>query len=116
MIGGLIRGLHLTAALKRSAGEVRLSVRRTVQRAALLLGALLLLGIGFGFLVTAGFIVLADEIGAVEASIVFGLVFVVVGAGVLAALAARRRHPVTPFSAVNPASPLTKSLLDVGQD
>jgi hypothetical protein len=115
MIGGLVRGLYLTAAVKRGADEVRSSVRRTVRRAVLLLIALLLVVCGAGFLVAAGFMALADEIGAIEASIVIGVAFAVAGSGVLAAVGGRRRPPV-PASVSSPVSPLSKPLLDVGQE
>jgi hypothetical protein len=115
MIGGLLRGLYLTAAVKRSADEVRSSVRRTVLRAVLCLIALLLVACGAGFLVAAGFMALADEIGAIEASIVTGIAFALAGGGMLAAVGARRRPPV-PTVPLNPVSPLSKPLLDVGQE
>jgi hypothetical protein len=114
MIGGLLRGFYLTAAVKRGADEVRYSIRRTVSRALLYLLALLLVACGAGFLVAAGFIALADEIGAIEASLVIGIAFAVVGAG-LAAVAARRRPPVLP-SLPSSVSPLSKPMLDVGQE
>lgn len=115
MIGGLLRGLYLTAAFKRSADEVTSSVRRTVRRAALCLVAFLLVACGAGFLVAAGFMALADEIGAIEASIVIGIAFAVAGAGMLAAIAVRRRPPAL-ANLSNQVSPLSKPLLDVGQE
>jgi hypothetical protein len=115
MMGGLLRGLHLTTAFKRSADEIRSSVRRTVLRVVLSLVALLLVACGAGFLVAAGFMALADEIGAIEASIVIGIAFAVAGAGMLAAVGIRRRPPVA-ASLSNPLTPLSKPLLDVGQE
>jgi hypothetical protein len=77
-------------------------------------GAALLLACGAGFLVAAGFMALADEVGAIEASLVVGIAFLVVG-GLVAALAARRRVPASaPISDHVP--PLTKPLLDAGQE
>jgi hypothetical protein len=115
MIGGLLRGLNLTAAVKQSAAEIRSSVRRTVLRAILTLIALLLVACGAGFLVAAGFLALADEIGAIEASIVLGIAFAVVGGGILAAAGARRRSP-GPAGPSDLVPPLSKPLLDIGQE
>jgi hypothetical protein len=116
MIGGLLRTVYLTAAVKRGADEVRSSVRRAAVSAVLCLLALLLVGCGAGFLVAAGFMVLADEIGAVEASIVLGIAFAVVGGGILAAVGARRRPP-RPAGGISNATPgLSKPLLDIGQE
>ncbi|MGH6927374.1 MAG: phage holin family protein [Dongiaceae bacterium] len=115
MIGGLLRGLYLTAAFRQGADEVKASVRRAVRSAALSLIALLLVACGAGFLVAAGFMALADEIGAIEASLVIGIAFAVAGGGMLAAVGARRRPP-TPAHLSNPPSPLSKPLLDVGQE
>ena len=115
MIGGLLRGLYLTAAVKRSADEVRSSVRRTALRVAAYLIALLLVVCGAGFLVAAGFMALADEIGAIETSIVFGVAFALAGGGLLIAVRARRRPPA-PVSLSNAAPPLSKPFLDIGQE
>ena len=115
MIGGIIRGLFLTAAFKRGAEEAKSSLRHAIRRAVLCFVALLFLAFGIGFLVAAGFMALADEIGPVEASLVLGIAFAVVGAGLFAVVSWRRRPPA-PVDRSESAAPLSKPLLDVGQE
>jgi len=114
MIGGIIRGLFLTAAFKRGAEEAKSSLRRAARRAVICVVALLFLVLGIGFLIAAGFMALADEIGPLEASLVLGIAFAVVGTGLFAVVASRRRPP-TPVDR-SESAPLTKPLLDVGQE
>ncbi|MGE0119071.1 MAG: phage holin family protein [Dongiaceae bacterium] len=104
----------MTAAVKRGADEVKSSLRRAVQRAVLCLAALVLLACGAGFLVAAGFMALADEIGPIAASLWIGIAFAVVGV-VLAVIAMRKRAPA-PSTVAPPLPSLSKPLLDAGQE
>jgi UPF0716 family protein affecting phage T7 exclusion len=115
MIGGIIRGLYLTTAFKRGAEEAKASLRRTVRRAVLCLVAGVLLACGAGFLIAAGYMALADEIGPVEASLAFGIAFALAGAGLLAAVGRRRRAPA-PAPLAAPAAPLSKPFVEIGQE
>jgi hypothetical protein len=116
MIGGIIRGLYLTTAFKRGAEEAKASLRRTVRRAALCLVAGVLLACGAGFLIAAGYLALADEIGPVEASLVFGIAFALIGAGLLAAVGRRRRAPTSAAPLAAPATSLSKPFVEIGQE
>jgi uncharacterized membrane protein YoaK (UPF0700 family) len=78
------------------------------------LAALVLLACGAGFLVAAGFMALADEIGPIAASLWIGIAFAVVGV-VMAAIAMRKRTPA-PSAVETPVSSLSKPLLDAGQE
>jgi hypothetical protein len=116
MIGGLLRGLYLTTAVKRGADEVRSSIRRAALRAVAGLIAVLLVVCGAGFLVAAGFMVLAEEIGATEASLVFGIAFAVAGGGVLAAVGVRRRPAAATDDVSSTLPSLSKPLLAIGEE
>ena len=114
MIGGLLRSLLMTAAVKRGTDEVKSSLRHAARRAVFGLAALVLLACGAGFLVAAGFMALADEIGPIAASLWIGIAFAVTGV-VLAAIAMRKRAPA-PSAVETPVSSLSKPLLDAGQE
>lgn len=115
MIGGIIRGLYLTTAFKRGAEEAKASLRRTVRRTVLCLVAGVLLACGAGFLIAAGYMALADEIGPVEASLAFGIAFALAGAGLLAAVGRRRRAPA-PAPLAAPTASLSKPFVEIGQE
>jgi cytochrome bd-type quinol oxidase subunit 2 len=114
MIGGLLRSLLMTAAVKRGTEEMKSSLRHAARRAVLGVAALVLLACGAGFLVAAGFMALADEIGPIAASLWIGIAFAVVGV-VMAAIAMRKRTPA-PSAVETPVSSLSKPLLDAGQE
>ncbi len=114
-MGRILRGLVWTAAFSRGADGVRLALQRARRRAALaLLGVALALG-GGGFLLAAGFMALADFLGAIRASLIVGAVLVVVAAGLL--WSARRRMGVAATDRrPDEPSPIAMTLAGVGRE
>ncbi len=114
-MGRIFRGLVWTAAFSRGADGVRLALRRAQRRAAFVLfGVALALG-GGGFLLAAGFMALADFLGAIRASLIVGAALIVVAAGLL--WSARRRMAVdaTRHRPDEP-SPFATTLAGVGRE
>jgi len=117
-MGSILRNLLWTAMVSRGAGEMRRALRRARQRAALIALGLVLALVGVGFLLAAGFMALADVIGAVRASLIVGGALTLVGGGFLAYAGSRRRGAPTASSdpGSGQSSPIAMTLIDIGRD
>jgi hypothetical protein len=93
-MGKILRGLLWSAAVSRGAETMKLSLRRARRRFALVTVGVVFAFVGVGFLLAAGFLELADLLGAVRAGLVTGGVLLVVGAGFI--LSAYRRSVAAP--------------------
>lgn len=105
----------MSTAVTRGVDEVKLSLRRAIRRAVLAAIAVVLLLGGCGFLLAAGFIALADRVGALDASLIVGGALLL--AGVIAFLLARQRvFAERKIRTSSNRSPMASSLLDVGRE
>jgi hypothetical protein len=112
-MGQILRGLLWSAAVSRGADTMRLSLRRARRRVALVTVGVVFAIAGTGLLLAAGFMELADLLGAVRAGLIVGAVLLVAGAGFILSAhrltAAANRPPHDP-------SPLATTMTDVGRE
>jgi hypothetical protein len=116
-MGHILRNLLWTAAVSRGAGEMRLALRRARRRAALIALGLALGLAGGSFLLAAGFMALADLVGALHACLIVGAILVAAGGGSL--LFARGRRRIAAAVADDGSadtSPIATALIGVGRD
>jgi hypothetical protein len=116
-MGPILRNLLWTAAVSRGTGEMRRALRRARRKAALIALGLALGLAGGGFLVAAGFMALADLVGALQACLIVGATLVVAAGGSLL-FARGRRHVSTAAADRGSAdtAPLATTLIGVGRD
>jgi hypothetical protein len=94
---------------------MRLSLGRARRRFALVTVGVVWAIAGAGFLLAAGFMELADLLGAVRAGLIVGAVLLVAGAGFI--LSAHRRTAAPPANQPPPdPSPLATTMIDLGRE
>ena len=114
-MGQILRGLLWSAAVSRGADTMRLSLRRARRRFALVTVGVVFAIAGTGFLLAAGFMELADLLGAVRAGLIVGAVLLAVGAGFI--LSAHRRTAAAPANRPpHDPSSLVTTMTDVGRE
>jgi len=116
-MGHILRHLLWTAVVSRGAGELKLALRRARRRAALFALGFALVLAGSGFLLAAGFMALADLVGAVRACLIVGGAIALAGGGFLLYVGGRRRSAAASSDqrGGEPA-PIATTLIDVGRD
>ncbi len=112
-MGRILRSLFITHALARGADGIKVTLRRTMQRAVLAMVGLGLALVGCGFILAAAYIKLSALLDPISACLIIGGTFLVGGAAFLLALRAGSRTERRRFE---DASPIMTTMLDIGQD
>jgi hypothetical protein len=114
-MGQILRGLLWSAAVSRGADTMRLSLRRARRRFVLVAVGVVFAIAGAGFLLAAGFMELADLLGAVRAGLVIGVVLLAAGAGFILS-ASRRAAAASADRPSHDPSALATTMIGVGRE
>ena len=114
-MGQILRGLLWSAAVSRGAEAMRSSLRRARRRFALVTAGVAFALVGVGFLLAAGFMELADLLGAVRAGLIIGAVLLVVGAAFIFS-AYRHTAAIPADQPTHDSSALAATMVGVGRE